>query len=88
MDREAREFAGAGVFERIQRAAADDVAVEFGDEKSIDLAFEAIARAAHQHAGSFERTDQFDDAGDVFRGRAANVLKTVFADLRAASRSP
>ncbi len=70
----------------IQRRAADDHAVVLGDDEALDLHFQPLARAAHQHALILQRLDDGQDAADVVDRRAAQVGQRRGRDHRARRR--
>src|SRR5204863_10209375 len=73
MNGERRELAHALVGECIERRAADDVVVVFGDDEALDLALQPLARPAHEDALLLQRLDNRNDAADVVDRRIANV---------------
>ena len=81
LHRERGQFAQLVFRKRVQRRAADDVAVVLGDDEALDLAFEALARPAHQHALLLQR---LDDAGEFRRRRRSSRCGCA----RARSRRP
>ena len=77
------ELADLLVRERVERGAADDLAVVLGDDEALDLALQPLARAAHQHALLLERLDDREDAADVVDRRVAQVRERRRRDHRA-----
>ena len=66
--------------EWIQRGAADDHLVVLEYEKTLDLAFQALAPAIDQGSVRFERLEQLQDAADVIDVGRTQALELVRGD--------
>ena len=85
VDRQAGQFAGIRVGDRVQRGAGDDQAIALDDAELADLALQHFARTAHQDALVLQRSDQLDQAADVLDGRLAQRLELLLVDQGAAA---